>query len=547
MKRIVWILVTIVGFSKASAHSDQFWTSLNDDFVNVELKYHENTDVESRYPKILRTLLEGTLGWHPGTVLHMKTECDLSLFKSTFVNESVVSKKQAILQEYMDRCAPVFSKNNFMSGLKAISQRGSFRSHPFFKYSFLNFPGGIKTRAILGIKNQVKRDLIVVRPGIFSSVDELIAERYLLFILTELNDFHVVVLESSTSGDHIVNNEHGMIAGPKEAFENLYLIERLRKNKNFGPLIGKIHLMGMSLGANGVLLSSLVNQSEKHRYFDKTMLLCPVVDFKSSFSAQMQSGLIPFLLDWWSSRRFKDLEAKKDFVLTPAGALESFWSLTPRWVKSAWAWYEKKYKYQPTWQPYLSKDYYTGDFTKDFDFFNESTILPSHLYVIATKTDPIVHPDANYERLRSRANDDTFFYMFDYGFHCSFAYTYQWKFLDQFFMGILESKESESRKTEMFHLDVRKGIKQGPADSSDIPEIRSVEVSKLASKHVELLVYFLGHSHLISAHVRIPLASFALDIQPGEFDSEVVRNYIKRLVQTKAEIVTEKDRFFIKI
>ncbi len=449
------------------------------------------------------------------------------------------------MREYIDRCAPVFSKNNFISGLKAISQRGSFHNHPFFKYSFLNFPEGMKTRAIVGIKNQTKRDLVIVRPGIFASVDELIAERYILFLLTELNDFHVVVLENSTSGDHLVNNDHGMVAGAKEAFENLYIIDHLRKNKNLAPLIGKIHLMGMSLGANGVLLSSLINKKENYRYFEKTLLLCPVVDFKTSFNSQMQNGFVSYLLDWWSSRRFRDLAGKKDFELEPG--IDSMLKFSPRWVKGAWNWFEKKYHYQPSWQAYLSKDFYQGDFKKDFEFFNQNTVLPNNLYVIATKTDPIVHPADNYDKLFDRANSNTFFYKFEDGFHCSFAYTYQWKFLDQFFMGILDSFTNEPRKSETYKLEIITEAKVGPLDISEVPEIRSVEISRLETEHVELLVYFLGHSHLVSAHVSIPLTVFSLDNEYVHYDSEVVRNYIKRLIQTKADIVTEKDHFFIRI
>ncbi len=69
-----------------SAHTDQFWNSLSDDFLNIEITYKENPIVESRYPHILRILLEGTLGWHPGTMLHMKTQCDLGQFKMALLN-----------------------------------------------------------------------------------------------------------------------------------------------------------------------------------------------------------------------------------------------------------------------------------------------------------------------------------------------------------------------------------------------------------------------------------------------------------------------------
>ena len=437
MNRFCFVFIFLLAYSKAGAHSDAFWKSIETDFVSMELTYLNNPSVESRYPALARFFLESFWGWNPGTTWDMSTSCDLDQFKTNLVLEQTPVKKQLVVTKFLRRCSPIYSKNNMLNGLKIISQKGSFENHPFFKYSFLNFPDKVKTRALWGFKTQSKRDLVIIRPGIFASVDELIAEKYLLYILTELNNFHVVVLENSTSGDHIVNNEHGMIGGPKEAFENLYLVDQIRKNKTLAALVDKVHLLGISLGANGVLLSSLVNQKQNYRYFDKTLLLCPVVDLKASFQAQMANGWTPYLLDWWSSYRFKDLAKKKDFQLE--SAVDSLLSLSPRWVNGVWMWLEKKYLYRASWQLYLSKDFYTGQFKNDYQFFSNQTMLPMQLFVLATEVDPIVVPEMNFDRLSKHANEHTFFAKFENGIHCSFAYTYQWKFLDRFLSGLLES------------------------------------------------------------------------------------------------------------
>lgn len=545
MMRKGLFLVSLFWMSQVNAHAFEFWQSFNNDFIQMEMTYQNNPKVKSRYPKLFRKLLEGLLGWHPGTVWDMKNECSFSELKENLSRPGTLSSKPSLLNEFIKRCDPVYSTSNTMNMLKVLSQKGSFQHHPFFKYSYLNFPNGLKTRALWGLRSEEKRDLIIVRPGIYANVDELIAERYLMFLLTELNDYHVLVIENSTSGDHLSNNENVTIGGPKEAFENLYTIEQIRKHPKLSTLVGEIHLMGISLGANGVLLSSLVNQKKKHRYFNKTILFCPVVDIKASFKKQMVSGVRPFLIDFWNRHRFQDIADKENFKLP--SFWESLFSFRPRWVNAAWNWFEGNYKKYPEWQEFLPAEFYSGDFAKDYNFFTDHTRLPDNLYAVATKTDPIVFPEDNYAKLAAKAHENAFFYMFEDGFHCSMAYAYQWKFLDTLFSGMIGSNEiltDEARRK--YPLVVSKAHPATEDLTSDELEIRSVEVAKLATE-VELLVYFSEGSHNKSAHVLIPLRDLYLDDHFVEYDSEVIRTYIKRLIQTKFRIEKEADGVFIKI
>lgn len=545
MQKMVSLLVSLLWISSASAHNPEFWQSFDNEFVKMEMTYQNNPDVKSRYPKWLRKTFEGLLGWYPGTVWDMTNDCSFAELNQALNATGPLKSKSLVLDDFIQRCNPVYSKNNVMNVLKILSQRGSFHHHPFFKYSFLNFPNGLKTRALWGMRSEEKRDLIVIRPGVYANVDELIAERYMLFMLTELNDYHILVLENSTSGDHFVNNENVMIGGPKEAFENLYLIDQLRKHPKLSGLIGKVHLMGISLGANGVLLSSLINQKENHKYFDKTVMFCPVVDLKSSFQKQMQSGVKPFLMDLWSSRRFQDIEGKKNFELAPFWS--SLFSLTPRWVNSAWSWFEKNYKFQPEWQKYLPAEFYWGDFVKDYQFFTEQTQLPDNFYAIATKTDPIVFPEDNFDKLAAKAHENTFFYKFEDGFHCSMAYAYQWKFLDSLFTGVFGlPSQVDSAAKKKYLLTITKSHPPAAETVSGDLQIRSVEVAKLDKELVELLVYFSTDTHAKSGHVLIPLKDLYLDEHFIEYDIEVIRNYIKRLIQTKFAIEKDGDAVFIK-
>ena len=418
-----------------TAWTPSLWKS---DFIQ-EAKSEDLEDQSGgRYPESFKWILEKTIGWSPESSLGQKSKCPqgFTALYEKLLKSQLPSEKKRNLEVFLKTCSPVESNHNSWTVLKNISQIHDFPKAKGYHRVTLHFPGGIKTQALIGLKDNKKRDWIVIRPGIFASVNEIIAEKYLLILLFELSPFHVIYLENSTSSDHLFHNKKAFLGGPKEAFENIYLIKELRSHPFFSKLINKFHLFGMSLGGNGVLLASLINAEHNYSFFEKTLLFCPLVDLKTTYEQSVHPSLWNLLKDLWSARRFKYILSHREAF--PMGFWQGIFSLTPRNINGYYDLVKKDYSLEPTFYKDFGEKYYSGNFEKDVDFFKKIKILPDHFYLWATQTDVLVPTTLNYDFLKPLESEKQFFFLFDKGNHCSFLYAYNLEFLKSLILGVLE-------------------------------------------------------------------------------------------------------------
>ncbi|MCK6597266.1 MAG: hypothetical protein L6Q37_02795 [Bdellovibrionaceae bacterium] len=408
------------------------------DFIQ-EAKLEDLEDqAGGRYPESFKWILEKTIGWIPEKSLGQESRCSqrFGAFYEKLLKSELPSNKKRYLEDFLKTCSPVESNNNPWTVLKNISQIHDFPQEKGYRRVTLHFPGGIKTQALLGLKDNKKRDWIVIRPGIFASTNEIIAEKYLLILLYELSPFNVIYLESSTSSDHLFHNKKVFLGGAKEAFENIYLIKELRSHPFFSKLINKIHLFGMSLGGNGVLLASLINAENHYSFFEKTLLFCPLIDLKTTYQQSLSPSLWNLIKDLWSAQRFTYILSQRQAF--PMGFWQGIFNLTPRNITGYYELVKRDYTIEPTLYKGFGEKYYSGDFEKDVDFFKKIKVLPDHFYLWATKTDVLVPTTLNYDFLKPLESEKQFFFLFDKGNHCSFLYAYNLEFLKSLILGILE-------------------------------------------------------------------------------------------------------------
>lgn len=417
----------------------ELWASntWQNDFLSSTLVEDFAERIPGNYPPWAKKLLDIGFGWTPGPVKKQELNCDAASLRQVLTASLSAGEKLKIFTEAYQHCSPVTSTDNFMNVFKNISQRYNYLADPHYHRVTLKFPGGIHTKALFVFKDLKARDLIIFRPGIFGTTDDLIAEKYLLKIFFELSEFNMIVLESSSSTDHMFNNPKIYLGGIKEGYENLYLIEHLRKHPVLSPLIKKINMIGMSLGGNGVLFASHMNQLNQYKFFHKTVLICPVVDMNKTFIKAREAVLSKYVMDWWVSRRFGPAFSKREEAFR-VGFFESLFGLKPRYIPAYYDLAEKDYYLDPK----LYKDFYplsyTGNFEKDLNFYQKIVQLPKEFYYLATPRDELVDPQINYQYIKNKATGNEFIYLFPEGQHCSFAYTYHWDFLVALFLGILE-------------------------------------------------------------------------------------------------------------
>lgn len=444
----------------------------------------ENSDqIKGRYPKLVKWFLELSFGWKPGLLRQKPLGCDRFLFEKKLQELTSLDEKQKWFEKNYQDCQPEESTNNFLNSMKNISQVYDFKNNPFYQSVTLHFPGGIKTKAIFAFKDLEKRDLVILRPGIFASVEEIIAEKYLLMMLFEQSNFNLLVLENSTSPDHLFNNAKANLGGVKEGYENLFLASQLRKHPQFSQMIDKIHLFGVSLGGNGVLFANLINQQNNYQYFDKTVLFCPVVDLSNSFEEGGLASVKNYFMDLWASRRLNsavDQRGKFRF-----GFWQSLFGLKPRFVTSYYDLAEKEFALDPELYQEFAPLKYSGNFKKDLNFFNEITSWPKELYLFATRQDQIVNPASNYQKfVDMTSGSQKFNFLFPQGFHCSFPYTYNWDFISHMLLGILD--QGSRSETEVYSVDIvdDKTQAKGKSTFNDNIWIKSISWVNESSKNL---------------------------------------------------------------
>lgn len=393
--------------------------------------------IPGSYPRWAKKLLDIGFGWTPGPNEKANLKCDTHSLRQVLASAKTAGDKLRIFTDAYQNCAPVESTTNSINVFKNISQRYSYLENPLYHRVTLHFPGAIKTKALFVFKDLKPRDLLIFRPGIFATIDDLIAEKYLLKIFFELSEFNMIVLESSSSTDHMHNNSKIYLGGVKEGYENLYLIDQLRKHPQFSPLIKNINMIGMSLGGNGVLFASYMNQINNYKFFNKTMLICPVVDMNKTFAKASEAVVNKYVMDLWVSRRFGPAFSKREGALQTS-FFESLFSLKPRYIPSYYDLAKQDYYLDPKLYKNFYPLEYSGDFVKDLDFYKKMVQLPREFYYFATPRDELVDPQINYQYIKNKATGNEFIYLFPEGQHCSFAYTYNWDFLVALFLGMLE-------------------------------------------------------------------------------------------------------------
>jgi len=340
------------------------------------------------------------------------------------------SKFSASTSSYLKKCENLISENIdnlFLNIFRGLSIQLDLNQYKNLKRVQFSFPRKINLRGILLMREtQTRRPLIIFRAGLFSNTQEFFPERFILKYLYENSDFHILFLESTTSVEFAKRNNEIIIGGYDEAFQNYAIADQIKKEKTISSKISKIHLFGISHAGPGILGAALIDQVDQvnSKLFSSAVLFCPLVQFKETFEAHLNS--------WW-----------KDPVQTIIN-----WNR-----KSALAEMNAEFKglfLIDSYFRYLNKNNIQFSFPEDFNFkipqelaqkdnfwdrqnfITESTQIRLPTLVWSTEKDPMVDVKLNHqwlEKNRILANGE--YYIFSRGHHCSFHSVYNYFYLGQ--------------------------------------------------------------------------------------------------------------------
>jgi hypothetical protein len=285
---------------------------------------------------------------------------------------------------------------------------------------------------LLLLKDNKARPLVVLRTGIFSTLQTIAPEKYLIEQLFEDGPYHVLVLSSLTGIDFRKDNDRYMFGGFEEAIQQILIGKQLR-NPDFpySHFVSGLRLAAFSMGGHGAYLTTLLNEKDpaepQQSLYRKTLLLCPLVNFNETMNYHQNSFFNRFLINLWGGTRLKSKNllsfSVNDFFnllrknysepLVGWSAVESVNSL-------------QKINFSQS-QASHANDFFARS-NNDQDWLNKKVSTPT--LVVATKQDQLVPLELNYNKITDPGVQKLLLPM---GIHCSLPSAYNWKILSTTF------------------------------------------------------------------------------------------------------------------
>lgn len=453
-------------------------------FLSTRITFPAADDVvlgsgSGRYPFMAKILLEGILNWTPtGAGKIMSAQCDIELWRQRILDSraSVSSNIQGgLVQKYLQECGPELGTGEtggLQNALKILSINYDIQDHPFLRRVILNLPGNIRLKGLLGLKGDMKRrPFVIMRLGVFGTIEEFRAERAWLMMLFEQSPFNILVLENMTSGDFASRNRQFAFGGYDEGIQNILVAKMLRdENEPLSKIIESVHLFGVSLGGHGVLFSSLLNKynsSVRGPLIQSTLAFCPVINLKETMQSLFKGGFKTTFVNMWSRRRLKGLEHQMPKISEDKNSnfLETAIEEVTRKYTGGLSYVSSLVRLPPG-----MKD--SSNFWELNDFWKYYQDVEEPVLVFATEKDPIVPFELNSQALALKnikiASKNLRVVDFPMGYHCTLPVPYDWKFITTMMQSYILSHSSKfALKERSLDVDLSdsefKGLFEKPA------------------------------------------------------------------------------------
>ena len=435
------VLFFLIAFCHTSSFALDQQQAFIEQFKSFRVHFPEPSspllgDSPGRYPVSLDLLFKYVLGWVPtGEGKAMSSNCDSHLWSARLRDPRVsvsVQKQGALIQKYfLDCAAELATKENgsFSNFITMMTMKYAPQEHPFLHRIVINLPGDIKIKGLLGLKGDYRRrPLVVVRLGIFSSVEDFKPERAWMMMLFEQAPFNVLFVENMSSPDFVANNSQFSFGGYDEGIQNIQIARILKSPEEpISRLVSSIHMVGVSLGGHGVLFASLLNKFNSlpnSPLIQSFTALCPVVNLKPNMMSLTKEGMKSALVDLWSRQRLKGLELKIPDLVT----FDNF-SFLSKAVSEVARTYRGGISYVSSVRlPPGMKD--EKNFWGLNDFWPHYRDVREPVLIYATKNDPAGPFEQNSQKIKNESmrieSKNIRVVELEHGIHCTLPAAYDW-------------------------------------------------------------------------------------------------------------------------
>lgn len=394
-------------------------------------------NASGRYPVFLNFLFQNVLSWTPdGAPKVMSASCEPEVWGGRLQDPRVkdsISLQGALVQKYFQDCAGDLAtgKTSSISNLsRMMTMKYQPQINPFLRRVVVQLPGNVKLKGLLALKGDFKsRPMVVVRLGIFSSIEDFKPERAWAMMLFDQSPFNVLFLENMSSGDFVSNNSQFSFGGYDEGIQNIHVAKLLQDPvQPISRLVESVHFFGVSLGGHGLMFASLLNDmnSPKSRPLIQSFTaMCPVINLQDTMGNLTGGGTFSAMVDLWSRERLKGLGTK----MTTVNEYDNF-SFLKKAVSEIARTYQGGLSYVSTVHlPPGMKD--GADFWGLNDFWKFYKDVKQPVLILATDQDMAVPYALNSERLQNKSmkvdSKNIRVVNLPEGYHCTLPIPYDWK------------------------------------------------------------------------------------------------------------------------
>lgn len=458
-----WFFIFVLIFLNFSAFALNSQRTFIEQFKSSRISFPEENSAlmagnPGRYPEPLNFILENILSWVPqGARRPMSSNCDPEVWQKRIQDPRLRSSAQlqgALVQKYFQDCRTELETGDnsyFANLMKMMTMKYTPKEHPFLRRVVVNLPGNVKLKGLLGLKGDMKRrPLVVVRLGIFSSVEDFKPERAWMMMLFEQSPFNILLLENMTSSDFIANNSQFSFGGYDEGIQNIWVAKLLKDpNEPLSQIVDSVHIFGISLGGHGVLFSSLLNKynsPKEQPLISSFTALCPVVNLQTTMRSLTEEGMKSAFVDLWSRQRLTGIEQKIPSLVT----YDTF-SFLSKAVKEIARTYKGGLSYVSSIQlPPKIKD--SSDFWGLNDFWKYYKDVEQPVLIYATHEDPAVPFALNSQLIQNKKlqveSKNIRVIDLPLGVHCTLPVPYDWHALTSVFQSYVLSHSPDFKMTE---------------------------------------------------------------------------------------------------
>lgn len=192
------------------------------------------------------------------------------------------------LKDFFAQCGPALRGVNPLtigSVLSLAETKYEICDHPAMRKVIIKLPTGELIRGVLALKpGHARRPLVITKCGVLCNTGDS-AMRFLLMHLFDESPFNVLALASDSGSDFVKDNGYLAPGGLREGHQIIHVAKMMRASP-FGARISSIHFVGVSLGGQGGLYASILNDhlraDGQSPLLASTLATCPVVDLQPS-------------------------------------------------------------------------------------------------------------------------------------------------------------------------------------------------------------------------------------------------------------------------